>query len=71
MESFEIPFSDRLTSLTIYSSRPLKGLMSDRRKGLKKDVDVAIGIRTMWNWPRSEGSEKYVGPKDRYTGGQI
>lgn len=45
--------------------------MSDKRKGPKKQVDVAIGMVAMWTWPRSEGSENYVGSKDRYTGGQI
>lgn len=59
-----------LTEL-LHSSKLLKDFMSDERKGPKKQVDEAIGMVAMWTWPRSEGSENYVGSKDRYTGGQI
>lgn len=66
MESCEISRSDWL-----HSSRRLKDFMNDERKGPKKQVDVTIGMVTVWTWPRSEGLKNYVGSKDRYTGGQI
>lgn len=43
----------------LHSSKLLKDFMSDERKGPKEQVDVAIGMVSMWSWP------------SRYTGDQI
>lgn len=71
MESWEISVSDLLTALHIHSSRLLKGLMSVGRKGLKKEVDMAIGTVIIPMGQARGLREIRRCQRDIHTGGQI